>query len=76
MSATPHIPYLKTQITHYQTLIKQVNRRINRLKSARPTTQRAQYINHQQLQARRVLRHDYYNHLFYYQNYLDLLSGC
>ena len=76
MSATPHISYVKTQITYYQTLIKQVNRRINRLKSARPTTKRAQYINHQQLQARRVLRHNYYNDLHYYQNYLDLLSGC
>ena len=76
MSATPHTPYLKTQITHYQTLIKQVNHRINRLKSTKPTTKRAQYIIHQQIQARRILRHDYYNDLHYYQNYLDLLSGC
>lgn len=76
MSATPHIPFLKTQITHHLTLIKQVNCRINRLKFSRPTTKRAQYIVHQQLTARRILRHDYYNHLHYYQNYLDFLSGC
>ena len=76
MSATPQIAYIKTQITHYQTLIRQVSFRIQRFQLARKTTKRAQYINYHQIQARRNLLADYLNHLHYYQNYLDLLSGC
>ena len=76
MSATPHIPYLKTQITNYTTLITQLTYRIARLKSVRKTTKRAQYINYHQIQARRNLLADYINCLNYYQNYLDLLSSC
>ena len=38
MSATPHVAYIKTQITYYQTLKRQVQHRIHRLNSAKPTT--------------------------------------
>ena len=72
----PLTSYHKSLITYFTTQINQLTHRIHRLKLARPTTKRAQYINYHQIQARRSLLADYINHLHYYQNYLDLLSGC
>lgn len=74
--AIPFISYHKTQITQYRDLIHQTAYRIARLKLARKTTPRAEYINYHQIQARRHLIADYYNCLDCHQAYLDLLSGC
>ena len=72
----PYISYHKSRITYFTTQLKQLTHRIHRLKLARPTTKRAQYINYHHLQARRNLLAHNYNCLHHHQDYLDLLSGC